>query len=133
MEKNQNIELNISRNQNLEELIKINFDLDTREENIDNISQEIQIKRIKEDAVSICKMCMDEKCLDINKNLCSNCNSRVKNYRFSNTLFISGCIIGSSVSGIGFSLNSLNIISFGLCLGIFLQNIYNFTSFFKSI
>ena len=131
MEKLQFNELNQNKVQNLEELIEINSILNQREENLTQIQQQIEIQNLKNDSISICKMCMDEKCIDINKNLCNFCSKRVKSYRISNTLFISGCIIGSSVSGIGFSLGGLSVASLGLSLGTIFQNLYNYYLFWR--
>jgi hypothetical protein len=126
MENLRTVDLNYPKEKNLKELIEINSILNETEENLNQIQQEIQIKEIKSDSIEQCKLCFNEKCENINKNLCSHCSQRVLKYRISNTLFISGCIIGSSVSGIGLSLNGLNIISFGLSLGILFQSLYNF-------
>jgi hypothetical protein len=131
MEKNQNLNLNKTQNSDLKEIIEINLSLNQRDESLTQEHQDVEFQNIKEDSIDICKMCMNENCKSVNKSLCLNCISRVKNYRISNLFFIGGGIVGFSVSSAALSVNAISGVSIGLCLAIFLQNFYTLFLLFR--
>ena len=131
MKKNQNLVFNKNQNSDLKEIIEINLELNRKDKNLTELSQVIEIQNIKEDAIDICKMCMNEKCIDVNKSLCSLCLSRVKNYRISNIIFLGGGVLGFSIASAGLSIGSLSGFSFGICLAILLQNFYTLFLLFR--
>lgn len=122
---------NLDELSNRDSPIHIHEKLNERESQINLLNVEIEIKNIKDETLHLCNYCKDECAISIDKKHCIYCKNRLSEYRKTNTIFISGWIVGSIISSLAFSINSFLSIGTGISLGTILHSLYKLKLFYK--
>lgn len=110
--------IEISNNKHIE----LHLELNKREEEILNSSLELEI--IKNETVTLCKVCLEEYSISVEKSLCYSCKEKSNFNKKYNGIFISGWLGTSVLTGLAFNFSGYACVTAGLSVGTILSIVY---------
>jgi hypothetical protein len=99
--------------------IEVHLELNKREEELISDFSELDI--LKDEACNICKVCLDEYSLSVEKSICSNCKQKSNFNKKYNAIFVSGWLLGSVTTSFLFGFSGYACVTAGLSAGTILS------------